>query len=197
MKTHDVFVLRIGQCCTLQTLVYFCQIFRLCQQFTEVFYRIRESMMKTLCITKHNLCYAFCHIMFHVCQYCRMFVQSIQTCRIQHHLGSVFPLPQKLVDTPAYLFPRKKCLIQNPVRYRMPHCNLHSQLIKPDGILCTVNDKSLSASSIFPAYKFCIFLRCLLNHKIIDDTKLASFPVAAHTQHFIHHIRGYGNLPGI
>ena len=105
MKTHDVFVLRIGQCCALQALVYFRQIFRLCQQFTEVFYRIRESMMKNLCVTKHNLCYAFRHIVFHVCQYCRMFFQSIQTCRIQHHLGSVFPLTQKLVDTPAYLFP--------------------------------------------------------------------------------------------
>ena len=63
--------------------------------------------------------------------------------------------------------------------YGMPHSDLHPQLIIPDRILFPADHKPDTARAILPPHKIRVFLRCLLNHEIIDDPQMASVFVAA------------------
>ena len=75
--------------------------------------------------------------------------------------------------------------------------DLHSRFIPPDRIVPSVNGKTLTADAVFTLYELRGFLRRRVDHKVINQPELASFPIAAAAQHFIHHGCGNGNLPRI
>ena len=64
--------------------------------------------------------------------------------------------------------------------------DLHPQLVPPNRIILAVNDKALAADAVFTLYKLRGFLRRRVGHKVINQPELASVPIAATAQHFVH-----------
>ena len=67
----------------------------------------------------------------------------------------------------------------------------------PDRILYAADLNPPASGPVLITDKFRIFLFCLWEHKIRNDTQHTPFPVSACTEHFIGYVGRDCDLPGI
>ena len=173
------------------------QISRLCKQRFQFFHRIGETAAERLHIRKDCLRDALRHIPFHVGKHPCVFRNGIGTGIIQYLLRGIFPLFQELVDAPAYLFPWQERFIKHRPMHGIPGSYLYAKIIMPDGISYASGYDPPAPGPVLFADKFRIFLFCLGEHEIINNTQHTLLLVAACPQYLVHHVGRDCNLPGI
>ena len=141
--------------------------------------------------------HAICQVTFHIGQHFGVFFKCVAPCCVQHHLGRILALSKQLPNPGAHIRPGEKRFLLDFVLHGMAGGDLHPQFIPPNRIVPAVDGKALAADAVFTLYKLRGFLRRRVGHKVINQPELASFPIAAAAQHFIHHGCGNGNLPRI
>ena len=68
------------------------------------------------------------------------------------------------------------------------HGDLHSALVKPDGIVLTVNAQTSAASPVFPLNVLDPRFVRLLHHVVVDQAIQTSTAIATRAQHFVHNL---------
>ena len=117
-----------------------------------------------------------------------MLSECVVPCCVKSHLRSVFSLFQKLVNPTTDIFPRQKSLVEYAVFNSVTYCYLHTELIEPNRVIMVSNSESFAAYTVFTAYKINVVFTGLVNHEIVDESKLAPSMIAASAEDLINNI---------
>ena len=197
VEAHQRRILSVDRRQPFKTLVQVCHILRRIQPLSKTLCHFGKSALEYGQIVKESLRHAIGQVTFHIGHHFCVFFKCVVTCRVQHHLGCILALSEQLPNPGAHIQPGEKRFLRDFVLYGMTGGDLHPQLIPPNRIILAVNDKALAADAVFTLYKLRGFLRRRVGHKVINQPELASVPIAATAQHFVHHGCGNGNLPRI
>ena len=184
---HQVLIFGIGFSQRGQSLIEIGQKIRIVQQACQPVRQFRETAPEDFCILKDCFGNAICQVALHISQSLRVFLQGVLPCSIQNRLRRILALPEQFMDTVAHLFPRQEYIGDRLAFRGISRRNTQSQIIEPDGILCTVNFKAFATRAVFIFHELRIFFRGFLDHEIVDQAQLALAAVAARAQDFIDH----------
>ena len=197
VEAHQRRILGVDRRQPFKTLVQVCHILGRIQPLSQALRHFGKSALEYGQIVKESLRHAICQVTFHIGQHFCVFLECVAPCCVQHHLGCILALSKQLTNSGTHIRPGEKCFLRDFVLHGMTGGDLHPQLIPPNRIVPAVDGKALSADAVFTLYKLRGFLRRRVGHKVINQPELASVPIAATAQYFVHHGCGNANLPRI
>ena len=105
VEAHQRRILGVGRRQPFQTLVQVCHILGRIQPLSQALRHFGKSALEYGQIVKKSFCHAISQVTFHIGQHFGVFFECVVPCRIQHHLGRVFPLGEQMTNSGTHIRP--------------------------------------------------------------------------------------------